>query len=478
MHLSKIELRRPAAASVSYTVTAAVGKAVAFATLPFFTARLGAAAYGRYALYLCYESLLFSVLSLGLGGAAIYRALQRYRGEENRLLSTAFGLSLALSLIVLPIAVPLLLGKLSPLFTVLLCLQVLGSVAFTLYGARCRYTYRYRPICILNLISEIFAPLISILLLLALPIGEQARILAGAAVAVALGVFSLVSILRSGYKLFDKSILRFLLSLQLPLLPHYLSLAFMSEAARLTVERVLGSEALGAYAVAHSVGLCLSLITASLGGAFQPWVLRKAAAGEHARVAETAERITLLLCALSLLPILAAPEIFSILAPRAYAGGTAAVPALCFTVPLSFLSTVPILAKLGEGRRLAISLPSLSAALSQLLFCPYLAARFGLGGASAGALISYFLFFLLHAFTLKKSQKQIVNVKKCFLFCLLFSIIGRSATVLYPHFYIRLLLIFLYLFASVLQLILLKSCLLEPKMTQSHPKAGKLKKAQ
>ncbi len=477
MEQTKNALRRPVAASFFYTATAAVGKAAAILTLPYFTARLGAAGYGRYALYLSYEGLLFSLLSVGLGGAVIFRALQKYRGEENRLLGTAFGLSLLATLLSLPLTLPLLLRRLSPDLCLLLFLQVLGAVAFTLYGAKCRYTYRYRPICALNLLSDIGAPLLAILLLTLFPMGERARILSGALLAVGIGSLSLLRILRRA-RLFDKEILRYLLGLQLPLLPHYLSLSLMGEAARLSVERVLGSEALGAYAVAHSVGLSLSLVTVSLGGAFQPWVLRRVAAGEHRRVAAVSGKAALLLCTLSMLPILLCPEIFSLLAPEGYAIGEAAVPALCFCVPLSFLTTVPILAKLGEGRRLAISLPSLAAALSQLLLCPYLAARFGLGGASAGALISYFLFFLLHAFALKKSQKQIINVKKCFLLCLLFSMIGLSATVLYPHFYIRLLLIFLYLFASALQLMLLKSCLLEPKMTQSHPKAGKLKKAQ
>ncbi|MBQ8269170.1 MAG: oligosaccharide flippase family protein [Clostridia bacterium] len=461
MQPSKASLRRPVAASVSYTVTAAVGKAAALLTLPFFTARLGAAAYGRYALYLCYEGILFSVLSVGLGGAAIYRALQQYRGEENRLLASAFGLSLLVLLLCLPIALPLLIKRLAPDLCAVLFLQVLANVSFTLYGAKCRYTYRYRPICLLNLCAELLSPLLSMLVLLSLPIGERARIYVGAAVSVALGAFSLFALLKHRTRLFDKEMLRFLLSLQLPLLPHYLSLSLMAEAARLSVERVLGSEALGAYAVAHSVGLCLSLVTASLGGAFQPWVLRKSAAGEHARVSDATERITLLLLTVSLLPILAAPEIFSVLAPRDYLGGAAAVPALCFTVPLSFLSTAPILAKLGAGRRAAISLPSLFAALSQLAICPYLAARLGLFGAALGALISYFLFFLLHAATLKKEQKRIINANKCFLFCFLFAAVGLAVPILYPHAALRLLLFILYLPAALLELLSLKSILLE-----------------
>jgi O-antigen/teichoic acid export membrane protein len=186
------------------------------------------------------------------------------------------------------------------------------------------------------------------------------------------------------------------------------------------------------------------------------------AAGEQGRVAEATERIALLLLTLSLLPILAAPEIFSLLAPKAYLGGTAAVPALCFTVPLSFLSTVPILEKLGAGRRSAISVPSLLAALALLALSPYLATRYGLFGAALGTLISYFLFFLLHAVTLKKEKKKIINAKKCFLFCILFSVVGLTATVLYPHPMLRLLLFLLYLPASALQLLSLKSTLLEP----------------
>lgn len=463
MQASKTGLTRPAAASLFYILTAAAGKAAALVTLPFFTAHLGAEAFGRYALYLCYEGLLFSVAALGLGGAAVYRALQRYKGEEDRLLGAAFGLSLSVSLPLYVIAAFLLRSKLTPLLFAVLSLQVTARIAFTLFGAKCRYFYRYRPLCAMNLAADLGAPLLGILLLLWLPIGERARIFAGATFSILLGGISLFSVLRRGVRLFDKEIWRFLISLQLPLLPHYLSVAFMAEAARLSVERVLGSASLGAYAIAHSVGLALSLVTASLGGAFQPWILRKAAAGEHGRVARAAEQIALLLCTLSLLVILAAPELFSLLAPAGYAAGISAVPALCFCVPLSFLATVPICASLGAERRGAISLCSLAAAVSQLLLCPLLAARFGLSGASVGTLISYFLFFLLHAVSLKKEQKSIINVKNCFLICVSFATVGLLMPLLFPHPVLRIILAVLYLLASAAQAFPLRSLITEAR---------------
>ena len=456
MQNERSAVSRPAAASLSYTVSAAVGKAAALITLPFFTARLGAAAYGRYALFLCYEGLLFSAISMGLGGAALFRALRRYRGEEDRLLAAALGLSLAISVPILFGALVFLRGRLSPFALALLFPTVLARVAFTLFGAKCRYLYRYKPLLIMNLSQDLLSPLLSALLLLLFPMAEKARILGAALVLLPIGIISALAILRHRRRLFDPSVLRYLLSLLLPLLPHYLSVAFMAEAARLSVERVLGSEALGAYAVAHSVGLALSLITGSLGGAFQPWVLRKTAAGEYGRVSQATERLLLSLLTVTLLPILAAPEIFSLLAPKGYAVGAAAVPALAFTVPLSFLSTVPILSALGKERRAAVAIPSVLAALSQLLLCPALAERFGIGGAAAGARISYFLFFLLHAAALKKEEKRILNVNKCFLLCLSFAAVGLSLPILYPYPLLRLLLFLLYLPAALMQLSLLK----------------------
>ncbi len=463
MQENKPELSRPAAASISYILTAGIGKLATLLTLPFFTARLGAAAFGRYALYLTYEGLLFAAAALGLGGAAVYRALQRYRGEENRLLSAAFGLSLAVSLPLFAVAALLLKSKLTPLLISLLFLQVTARIAFTLFGAKCRYLYRYRPICVLNLIADIGAPLGGILLLSLFSIRESARIYAGACIAVLLGAISLFSILKRGARLFDKEIWRYLLSLQLPLLPHYLSVAFMAEAARLSVERLLGNEALGAYSIAHSVGLGLSILTVSLGGAFQPWILRKTAAGEHGRVSAAAEKLALLLCTLSLLVILFAPELFSLLATEAYSAGLYAVPALCFTVPLSFLATVPICASLSAGRRGAISLCSLVAALLQLLLCPALAMRFGLGGAAFGALFSYLSFFLLHSVFLKKEQKGILNVKNCFLICVSFAFVGALMPFLFPYFLLRIILAFLYLIATAVQAFPLRSLLLETR---------------
>ena len=450
MHFRQTGWTRPAAASFFYTLTAALGKIAALITLPFFTARLGASAFGQYALYLCYEGLLFSAVSLGLGGAAVYRALDRFRGREDRLLGTALLLSLSAALVLFPACAVLLRKKLAPLWIVILLLQAAARLIFTLYGAKCRYLYRYRTLCIMNLFCDLGAPTFSAVLLLLFPLGVGGRILGGAIPAIAVGALSLLLLLRNAKKIFDKEALRYLLSLQLPLLPHYLSMALMAEVGRLAVEHVLGSEALGAYAVAHSVGFALALLTGSLSGAFQPWVLRKARAGEAARVSEIAERLALLLCALSLLPALAAPELFSVLAPKAYGIGTAAVPALALTVPLSFLAAVPILAKLSAENRLAVSLPSLICALCSLLLCPILARRLGLYGGSIGVIFSYLLFFFLHAATVPKSEKSIINAKNCFLIILPFCIVGLSIPVLYPYPILRLLLFLSYLLASAL----------------------------
>ncbi len=463
MQSKENRLTRPAAASVSYTITAAIGKAAALITLPFFTARLGAAAFGRYALYLCYEGLLFSAVSLGLGGAAVYRALDHFRGEENRLLGAALLLSLAAALVLLPVSALLLRERLSPLWIALLFLQTLSRLVFTLYGAKCRYLYRYRPLCAMNLLCDLGAPLIGIILLLLFPLGEGARILGGAIPAAIVGAISLRALLRGRRRLFDRKALRYLLSLQLPLLPHYLSMALMAEIGRLATERVLGSEALGAYAVAHSVGLALALVTGSLNGAFQPWVLRKARNGESALVASVTGRLTLLFCTLTLLPVLFAPEFFSILAPKTYAVGSAAVPALAFTVVLSFLATVPILAKLNEKKPLSVSLPSLGAALASLLLCPLFARLFGLYGCALGVILSYLLFFALHAATLQKEQKNVINVKNCFLIILPFLAFGLFTPILYPHLILRLILAFLYFCAALFQGFSLLPLLLEGK---------------
>lgn len=465
MQIKKSRLARPAAASLSYLVTAAIGKAAALIMLPFFTARLGAAGFGRYALYLCYEGIFFSIASLGLAGAGIYRALQRYPERENAVLLCALGLSLCISLPLFLFGAFFLGGKLSPLWITALFSEVTARVAFTLFSAKCRFRYRYLPLCLLNLCADLGAPLLSMLLLLWFPAREEARIFAGAFVTIAIGALSLILLLRRGTRGIDKEIPRYLLSLQLPLLPHYLSVALMAEAARLYVERMLGSEALGAYAVAHSVGLALSLVTVSLGGAFQPWILRKAASGASDRVRSTTEQILLLLCTLTLPLILAAPEIFSLLAPRSYAEGLAAIPALAFTVPLAFLSTVPICASLSAERRWHISLASFLSVGIQLLLCPVLIARFGLSGASFGALISYFFFFLLHTVFLKKEQKQIVNAKKCLLICLSFSAIGLSFSILYPHPILRATLFFLYLFAALIQALPMRRLVFDRKRT-------------
>ncbi len=410
-------LTLPARASVWYTLTSALERGVNFVFTPIFTRALTPEEYGLYPLYVSFMSLFTIAITLELTGNVIYRGLAKYKGRESEFISCTLGIiSLAFCVSLALIAA---FGNFLAAFTGLgrnilffLAFQVFASGIVNLYLAKCRYFYEYKAATAINATLALLSPMLSFMLINFTRVRATARIIAPLAVTAALALPLAVAIVGQGGRVYSREIWRYILKVDIPLLPHFLSAAIIAQSGKIIVGRYFGEEALAKYSVVFSMGFVFSLITVGINSALTPWVNRKLASGNGDKIAEVVEPMFALFALMTLCGLCFSPEGLAFLAPREYREALGAIYPLSISVLIGFLTTIINAVLLFREKSHLISAASIITACVNLALGLTVTARYGYIAAALVQLASALVLFAISAFMVGGvSQKQIVSPK-------------------------------------------------------------------
>ena len=87
-------LRLPAKATIYYTLSAALAKAVGILTTPIFTRILSGEDYGKYTFYMSWLGLCTTVCTSVISQAVIYRGLEKFKSEKEKFIFSSFVLGI------------------------------------------------------------------------------------------------------------------------------------------------------------------------------------------------------------------------------------------------------------------------------------------------------------------------------------------------------------------------------------------------
>ncbi|MBQ4070948.1 MAG: oligosaccharide flippase family protein [Clostridia bacterium] len=361
-------LTLPARASVFYTLTGALERGTTLIFTPIFTRMLTPAEYGVYPLYVSWMGILTVLITLELSGNVIYKGLVRYRGEESRFISSALSLLIA-SVGIYLILFALLGGYFSRLFGIsravllFLILQVFSSGVINLYFAECRFAYKYKVPSLINIITALLSPTLSYIIVRLTAYRAEGRIVGTLAVSGAVGAVLLVGMLRRGGGIVDLKIWRYLLSVCLPLLPHFLASSVIAQSGKIALGRFFGEGAVAKYSLVFSIGFIFSLVTVGIQSSLSPWINRKLSHGAEGAVSELSERLFYIFALISLMGVTFVPEGLSVLAPPEYREALIAVYPISVSVMISFLSTILYAVIVYYERGYLVTLSSVATAL-------------------------------------------------------------------------------------------------------------------
>ncbi len=418
-------LKLPAKATIYYSLSSALAKSVGILTTPIFTRLLTGEEYGKYTLYMSLLGLFTLICSSITSPAVIYRGLEKYNDKKDAFVFSSFilGIGFTAAFCTLLFAFSPFLG-LSAGVVLLLSLQLFCDESVGLYQTIRRYEYRYKALSLINALSVILTPLLSIALIYGGGLGYTGRIYGLLIISVCIAVPHINSFIKRGKGSFDKAAVKYIVKRTFPLLPHSASSALGAEIDKLMISAVLGAGALAKYSVAHTVGLGLGFAVSALASALYPWVIRKMSAGKLFEIEPTFSGIIMGLGGASIGVAIFVPEVFHFLAPSEYSAAKfATLPLLISTLP-TFASSFVTTGIVNAEKSGYTFYSALATVLSGLLFDLILIPRLEYIGAGLALLFSAVIGLSLNYYFLKKCGISDIFSPKAFATVLLITATG------------------------------------------------------
>ena len=405
---NRYRLSLPVRASFWYTAAAVLERGAALIFTPFFTRLLTPSEYGVYSLYTSFMGIFTVFITLELSGNVVYRGLSRFRGREAEFMRAALGV-ISLSALLFAVMLSALGNQLSAITGLsrqtlsFLAIQVYLNGIVNLYTARERYRYRYGRAILPNLAISVISPALAFAITRFFGVGAPSRIYSFIVVTALIALPLAASVMEGGVR-FSADALKFVYSVSLPLLSHFVAASVSAQAGRAIVGIFRGEGELAVYSVVFSLGFVFSLVTGGLLSSLSPWISQKLSHGGNAAsssvkaVHNTVGGLMPPVCIASLIFLCFSREALFILAPSEYQAALLCIVPITLFVLLSFVLAVQTSIILYYDAGAMMSAASVASALLNLSLNLLLTPVYGYIAASiiqaGGALVSVLLYTL------------------------------------------------------------------------------------
>ncbi len=402
----------PVKASFWYAFCLVAQKGISVLTVPIFTRMLSTSDYGIVSVFNSWEGILINFTSLSLSSGVFNNGMLKYPEDRDGFTSSMVGLTSLMTLAWFACFV-LFHGQVEAVtglsfgLMALMFVHLFFSPAFSLWAARKRYSYDYKPFVIVTLLCSLAEPAVSIAAV-HFSDGNPATARLASAVAVSSAIYGCVYLdcLKRGKKLFCREYWRYGLLFNIPLIPHYLSGTVLNSTDRILIERFCGAGDAGVYSVAYSAAMLLTLFTSAINSALTPWLYRKMADRDTERIRKVSSALVLLMAGLTLLWILMAPEILRILAPAEYAGAAYIIPPVAAGAFFWYLYTLFANVQFYFEKTRFIAMSSVGAAVMNIVLNLMFIPKYGYLAAGYTTLASYMAYAGAHVALSRKIARE------------------------------------------------------------------------
>ena len=404
-------LSKPVRASFWFTVCSFVQKGISFITVPIFTRLMSAEQYGTFSLYQSWDSVIIVFATLNLSYQVFNNGLVKFEDDRDGYTSSMLGLSNFCTTVLLCLYlvfqdwVNAVSGLSTPLF-LLMFLQYYFNQALALWTVKERFFYRYRALSSITIASGVASSCLGVGAVVMCDDKVFARVASLALVNVIVGIGIYANILRKSRKLVCLKYWKFVLGLNLPLIPHYLSMTVLGSSDRIMIANICGANFTAYYSVAYNVASILTLLTSSINSSYIPWFYQRMADRDDASVARISRVLLVVVGGLSLLPALFGPEVVSILGSSRYLDGVWVMPSVSVGVYFTFLYFLFSNYELFYENSRLIMFASMGAAVLNIALNAILLPVFGFVAAGYTTLVCYMALAVFHYWGMRRVASQ------------------------------------------------------------------------
>lgn len=408
-------------ASLWFTLCSILQKGISFITIPIFTRMLSVEEYGVIALFSAWQGILCIFATLNLSFQIFNNGMIKFEKDRAGYTTAMLGLSNFATIILFMIywifhAWLDVLFNLPPEAMLLMFSGFLFSAATSLWTVQQRYLFEYRLVCLITLGLTFGSAVLGVIFVYFRETGVS-RIFANTIAEVIVGAGIYCLLLNKDKKLIHFIYWRYALKLDLPLIPHYLSMMVLGNSDRIMIGNMCGKAVTALYSVPYNASVVMWIIITSINATFIPWIYQKCKAGEFRNIKEVSSFLLILVMVITLLPSLFAPELVWILGADRYRESMWVVPPVSCSVFFIFVYSLFSNIELFYEKSQNIMIASLCAAVGNVMLNYIFIPRFGYLAAAYTTLVCYILLAVMHYYFMmdickdKRIQETIYNTR-------------------------------------------------------------------
>ena len=403
----------PAKAGVWFTICSIVQRGISVISMPIFTRLFSTEEYGAYNLYTSWFMLFGLVVTLNLQQEVFNKGLSDHE-EERPEYSTCQAalitlLTLAFYVVYMLVSGPInAMTGMSTLLTSLMFVDVWASAIVSLWLARRRFDYAYKPLIAVTLGISFASVVLGVFAVWLAPVEWKvvARVVSNLVPFLVATVVVLVSFVRESRCLFNREWWGKSVKMGIPLVPHYASQVLLNQADKILISWFLDNVKVAIYGVAHSAGLLLVMVNNGINSSFVPWLYGKLRAGEYGSVGGVATTLIVLVALLVFLLMLLAPECVTVLATAEYSEAVWCIPPIATGVVFSFMYTLFVNVEIYYGKAGYVATASIISAVANIALNLVAIPTFGYIASAYVTAACYLGTAALHYWFMKKALKD------------------------------------------------------------------------
>ena len=403
----------PVKAGVWFTICSIVQRGISVISMPIFTRLFSTEEYGAYNLYTSWFMLFGLVVTLNLQQEVFNKGLSDHEEERPEYSSCQAALITLLTLafyaayLLLHDIVNAFTGM-GTLLTSLMFVDVWTSAIVSLWLARKRFDYAYKPLIAVTLGVSFASMVLGFFAVWAAPDEWKvvARVVSNLAPFLAATVFVLVSFAGESLCLFRREWWGRSVKLGIPLVPHYASQVLLNQADKILISWFLDNVKVAIYGVAHSAGLLLVMVNNGINSSFVPWLYGKLRSGDYRPIGGVSNALVVLVALLVFLLMLLAPECVAVLATEEYAEAIWCIPPIATGVVFSFMYTLFVNVEIYYGKAGYIATASILSAVVNVVLNVVAIPMFGYVASAYVTALCYLGTMGLHYCFMKRALKD------------------------------------------------------------------------
>lgn len=456
--INKFKTSSPALkASMALLFANLVLKGLSLISGPVFTRIMSEEQYGIVSTFTSWENLLTVIITLNLAAGVFNNGMLDFKDDRDSfqfsLLSISSLTAIVGFVIFLIFQKPLLdLFEIPTIAVYLMFLKFLFVPAYSYWGGRQRYEYKYKALTIITIFSAVFSLSIGIIGVLLVDDSNAAitRIIVIEGISILIGmVFFFIIAIKAKFHI-NLKYCKYALRFNLPLVPHYLSMYVLSSSDRIMITKMINASATAIYSVAYTVASVINIVWQSLEASLSPWIYEKLNDGQKEPVRKLTIDIIIAFAGMCIGCTLLAPEIMTVLAPASYSSGIYVIPPVAagvfFTAMYSIYMRIELFYKQTGFATLATTIAaSLNIGLNYVFI-----GIFGAVAAGYTTMACYAFLALFHYINVrKKGYSDIINNKAFFLISVTVIVGCGIISLLYSYLVIRIVLIVIFIIIAI-----------------------------